>query len=350
MHKYLAQMVQLQNDVAVLETTSNNLHVEGFFGLTFDAAVFTNLTLDHLDFHKTWGCYQQSKEKLFASVTGTAVVNADDPAAGAFLKYDAAQKLTFGILDEQRPADALPNPDLTARALRQIGDRTTFWLSTPGGAAEVCVPLFGRHTVANVLAAVGLGLSQGVSFSSICETLGELRAPEGRLQRVDMGQPFSVFVDFAHNEDGLRQVYRAVRPMVSGRLIAVLGGGGLFPAKRPVLGALAAQYADRVIVTTEDPRRHDPVAAIDEVAAGVARGRGSQEPGAGEGVWWWRIVDRGEALVRALAMAQPGDTVLVTGRGGEKEMPVGDEWIPFDDVAVIQELLSRAEPEASGAP
>jgi UDP-N-acetylmuramoyl-L-alanyl-D-glutamate--2,6-diaminopimelate ligase len=212
------------------------------------------------------------------------------------------------------------------------------------------VPLFGRHAVANVLAAVALSLSQGVSVSTISETLSELRAPAGRLQRVAMGQPFSVFVDYAHNEDGLRQVYRTIRPRVSGRLIAVLGGGSIFPAKRPILGALAAQYADRVLITTEDPRNHDPVVAIDEVAAGLVQQRGSKGTDSGEGTWWWRIVDRREALSRALEMARPGDTVLVTGRGGEKLMPVGDEWIRFDDVAVIHGLLTGTRPKSESVP
>lgn len=348
-HWYLDRMVAAGLEYAVLEATSNNIHLEGFYGLQFDAAAFTNLTRDHLDFHETWEHYQQTKERLFAAVTGTVVVNADDPAAEHFLKYGSGKKLTFSILDELRPAAALPNPDVTAGSLRQEGDRTTFRLATPAGRAEVCVPLFGRHTVANVLAAVALGLSQGVPFPSIAATLSRLRAPEGRLQRLEMGQPFSLFVDFAHNEDGLRQVYRAVRPSVKGRLIAVLGGGALYPAKRPILGELAARYADLVIVTNEDPRKDDPVVIIDEVVAGVMRGR-AQRAGAdsGEGSWWWRITDRREALAWALSLAQPDDTVLVTGRGGEKLMPVGAEWLPFDDAAVLRELWTSGSVRCCG--
>jgi UDP-N-acetylmuramoyl-L-alanyl-D-glutamate--2,6-diaminopimelate ligase len=342
---YLDQMVKAGCEYAVLEATSFVLAHNRYYGFRFDAAAFTNLTPDHLQFHGTMEQYRLAKEKLFASVTGTAVVNAEDPAARHFLKYDAGQKLTFGILDDTGTGSMPIRPQVTASSLQYSSGRTSFLLSTPHGRASVSIPLFGRHTVANALAAVAICLSQGVPFDSITSTLSRLRPPEGRLQRVELGQPFSIIVDYAHNEDGLRQTYRAVRLMTSGRLIAVLGADGhRHGGKRIVTGALAAQYADYVILTNVNPRTTDPMSIINELAAGVAHGRrGCHERDGGEGTWWWRIEDRREAIAKALALARKGDTVLLTGKGPERFITIGD-WrnqIPFNDAEVVQELLSE---------
>jgi UDP-N-acetylmuramoyl-L-alanyl-D-glutamate--2,6-diaminopimelate ligase len=348
-HKFLDQMVKAGCDYAVLEATSCSLELDCFYGVGFEVCALTNLTPEHFELHGTMENYRAAKEKLFATEPKASVVNAEDPSASYFLKYNAGRKLTFGLLDASRPVTAPTIPDVAATALQQQGDQTTFLLSTPFGADEVCIPLFGRHTVANVLAAVAICLSQGVTFESITQSLSRLRPPEGRLQRVDVGQPFSVFVDYAHNPDGLQQVLSAVRPMAKGRLIAVLGAGGdRYREKRPILGALAVRYADYIIVTSQNPRSEDPMVIIDDVAEGIARALATRHDGSPkEGVWWWRIEDRREAIARALSLAREDDIVLVTGHGGENEMSVGKRRVPFNDVEVVKELLSGVPHEAN---
>ncbi len=339
----LREMVRQGCDYAVVETTSHSLEQNRVHGIYYHVAVFTNLTHDHLDYHKTMAEYQKAKEKLFANHPQVAIVNADDPAAPAFLAYPAQQKFTYGIVDRLRPKEALPHPDITASLLKLSVDKTMFLLTTPFGETNATLPLPGRFTIANVLAAVAACLSLKVPLEQIKTTLAHLQSVEGRLEKVDCGQPFSVIVDFAHTPDALQQVYNTVRPTVTGKLIAVLGATGRRDkTKRPILGALAGRYADLVFVTDEDPYTEDPKAIIDEVAAGVPRGRPNvKEPNKGEGTWWWRVLDRREAIAKALSMAKAGDMVIITGKGGEHVMAVGEKLIPYNDVKVVKEILGN---------
>jgi UDP-N-acetylmuramoyl-L-alanyl-D-glutamate--2,6-diaminopimelate ligase len=343
LQRYLAEMVRAGCEYAVVETTSHALDQDRVHGLYYDTVVFTNLTHDHLDYHKTISAYQEAKEKLFANNPRVAVVNADDPAARAFLKYNASQKFTYGILDQPRNKDAMREPDIAANRLKTSTDKTSFQLTTPFGDKEVSIPLPGRFTVSNVLAAVAICLGQAIPFEQVISTLLHLKAVEGRLEPVEMGQSFSVIVDFAHTPDALQQVYETLRPTVKGRLIAVLGAtGNRDKTKRPILGALAARYADLVIVTNEDPGAEDQLAIIDEVANGVKRGRPNNNGETkGEGEWWWKVTDRREAIAQALGMAKAGDLVIITGKGGEHVMVIGDKLVPYNDVKVVKEILSK---------
>lgn len=343
LHRYLKQMVDEGCEYAVIETTSHALDQNRVYGLNYRIVVLTNITPEHLDYHKNMRDYQKAKEKLFANTPDVAIVNADDPAASDFLAYPAHKKLTYGIVDQLRPKHALANPSIEASLLKLNPDKTLFRLTTPWGEEDTCIPLPGRFTVSNVLAAVGVCLSVKVPLPAIKETLAHLEPVEGRLEPVDAGQPFSVIVDFAHTPDALQQVYSTIRPMVKGKLIAVLGSmGNRDKTKRPILGALAGRYADLVIVTNEDPVNEDPQAIINEVAGGVPRGRPTgSEKDKGEGTWWWKITDRREAIAKALSMANKGDTVLITGKGGEHVMAVGDKLIPWNDVKVVKEILAQ---------
>ncbi len=343
LHRYLRDMVRAGCQYAVIETTSHALDQNRVYGIYYQSVAYTNLTHEHLDYHKTMAAYQKAKELLFAHHPKVAVINADDPAAADFLKYDASMKFTYGINDSLRPKQALPKPDIAASKLKSSFDKTSFTLSTPLGESDVTINLPGRFTIANALAAVGLALGEGIPLDQIKTTLSHLEPVEGRLEPVEMGQPFSVIVDFAHTPDALQQVYSTIRPMVTGRLIAILGSmGNRDKTKRPILGALAARYADFVIITNEDPVTEDPTAIINEIASGVPRGRmSSQEAKQGEGVWWWRIPDRREAIHKALGMAKPQDVVLITGKGGEHVMAVGTELIPWNDVTVVKDFLKK---------
>ncbi len=342
LHCLLKESVQAGCDYAVVETTSHSLQQNRVHGLYYEVVAFTNLTHDHLDYHKSMAEYQKAKEKLFANHPQVSVVNADDPTAADFLKYDARQKFTYGIMDRLRPKEALPSPDISASLLKLMSDGSTFQLNTPFGAAEIAMPLPGRFTIANALAAIGVALSQGVTLDQVKTTLARLQAVEGRLERVDCGQPFAVIVDFAHTPDALQQVYDTLRPTVTGKLIAVLGAtGNRDKTKRPILGALAGRYADWVFITNEDPYTEDPMAIINEVASGVPRGRPNPGENKGENSWWWRVSDRREAIAKALSLAKPGDMVVITGKGGEHVMAVGDKLIPYNDVKVVEEILTK---------
>jgi UDP-N-acetylmuramoyl-L-alanyl-D-glutamate--2,6-diaminopimelate ligase len=344
LQKHLAQIVAAGCEYAVVETTSHALDQNRVAGIYYDVVAITNITHDHLDYHQSMNDYQVAKEKLFAHHPQVSVVNADIPEANDFLKYEAIKKFTFGIVDQLRPKEATIQPDVTASLLKHSPAQTQFKLSTPFGEAEAVIPLPGRFTVSNVLCAITIGLSQSVSLDKIIDTLSILKPVEGRLEPVDCGQPYSIFVDFAHTPDALLQVYKTLRPMVAGKLIAVLGATGRRDkTKRPMLGALAGQYADLVIVTNEDPYDEDPVTIINEVAAGVPRGRpkATQQAvtGSGEGQWWWKMSDRREAISKALAMAEKNDLVIITGKGGEHVMAIGEKLVPYNDVQVIKELL-----------
>lgn len=343
LHTYLAQMVAAGCEYAVVETTSHALDQERVYGIYYHTVVFTNLTHDHLDYHKTMEEYRKAKEKLFAHSPQVSVVNADDASANEFLKYPATKKFTYGIDDTRRPKGSLPNPDISADFIKFMTDKTTCLLKTPFGETNVTMPLPGRFTLSNALAAVSVALAHGVSLDQVKTTLSQLKPVEGRLEVADFGQPYTVIVDFAHTPDALQQVYDTLRPSVNGKLIAVLGATGKRDkTKRPILGALAARYADFVIVTNEDPYDEDPNQIINEVAEGVKRGRpNNTSETKGEGEWWWRVPDRREGIAKALSLAKSGDCVVVTGKGGEHVMAIGDKLVPYNDVNVIKSLLNR---------
>lgn len=343
LHRLLKQCVDAGCEYAIVETTSHALTQNRVYGIYYETVIFTNLSHEHLDYHKTMDEYQKAKEKLFSNRPLISIVNADDAAAKSFLRYPAPHKFTYGINDSLRPKEALKNPDIAASLLKLSEDQTLFHLSTPWGEEDMSTPLPGRFTISNILAAITVALTHSIPLQQIKTTVSKMEAVEGRLEPVNQGQPFSVIVDFAHTPDALQQVYSTLRPMVKGKLIAVLGSmGNRDKTKRPILGALAARYADFVIVTNEDPGPEDPMNIINEIASGVPRGRPAvKEENKGENSWWWKIPDRREAITRALSMAQKGDCVLITGKGGEHVMAVGEKLIPWNDVKVVKEALSQ---------
>ncbi|MEK7548705.1 MAG: UDP-N-acetylmuramoyl-L-alanyl-D-glutamate--2,6-diaminopimelate ligase, partial [Patescibacteria group bacterium] len=324
LQRLLRRMVNQDCQDAVLEVTSIGLDQHRLWGINFYGAVFTNLTHDHLDYNQTMDSYRKAKGKMFAQKPYLSVINADDPAADYFLGFGANRTLTYGI---NEPSDIL------AKKIYPKSGGTDFVLLYGGRQATVNLPLPGVFNVYNVLAAAAVGFGLGISPEVIIHTLNHAQAVPGRMELVEAGQSFVVIVDYAHSPDALQKVYETIKPTVRGRLISVLGAAGERDrAKRPILGALAGRYADLVIVTDEDPYSEDPQAIIDQVAAGVPRGRPrrgrykinrqSQVPykykDTGENEWWWRILDRRGALERAVEMARPQDVLLVTGKGAEQ--------------------------------
>src|SRR5438128_4651770 len=314
-----------------MEVSSHALALARVEGLTFDVAVFTNLTQDHLDFHGTLDEYRRAKRRLFELLAQspksgrTAVVNADDPSGAEMVRGLDVPTLSFGLGASARiraveHASTLQGIRLHAR--------------TPRGDLHLTSPLIGEHNVMNLLGAVGVGLALDLEPAAIARALGAVGAVPGRFEQVRAGQPFLVVVDYAHTPDALERVLATARKLTRGRLGVVFGcGGDRDRGKRPIMGEIAARLADRVWVTSDNPRSERPDAIIDEILVGVRRagaapGRFATEP------------DRARAIAAVLAWAEAGDTVVLAGKGHETYQIVGADTLPFDDREVARGILS----------
>ena len=313
-----------------MEVSSHALALARVDELTFDVGVFTNLTQDHLDFHGTFEAYRAAKRHLFELLAQspkprrTAVVNADDPAGPAMTRDLPLTVLTFGL-----------GEDADIRALEHAStlDGIRLVARTPRGRVELASPLIGEHNVMNLLGAIATGLALDLDARAIARALGAVGTVPGRFEQVHADQPFLVVVDYAHTPDALERVLATARKLTTARLGVVFGcGGDRDRGKRPIMGEIAARLADRVWITSDNPRSERPEAIIDEVAAGVARV-------AGAGQRWEADADRRAAIAAALAWAEAGDTVVIAGKGHETYQIVGAETLPFDDRDVAREIL-----------
>jgi UDP-N-acetylmuramoyl-L-alanyl-D-glutamate--2,6-diaminopimelate ligase len=317
------QMLDGGDSAAVMEVSSHALELARVEGVHFAAAIFTNLTQDHLDFHPTMEDYFQAKRKLFTDCEPAhAVINLDDPY-GVRLASDA--EITAAVT-----TFALDDPAATYRATEVRTDLygSRFTVTGPDGAHELRSALRGRFNIYNALGAFAaarvLGVGLGTALTAL-ETGGQV---PGRFETVDEGQPFAVLVDYAHTPDSLENVLAAARHLTDGRLHVVFGcGGDRDRGKRPLMGEIAARLADRVIVTSDNPRSEEPEAIITEILTGIDR------PVEHE-------VDRRVAISGAVAQAGPGDVVVIAGKGHEQGQEFADgQKLPFDDVTVAQEAL-----------
>jgi UDP-N-acetylmuramoyl-L-alanyl-D-glutamate--2,6-diaminopimelate ligase len=321
-----AEMVAAGCTHAVLEVTSHALALKRVHGCRFEVAVFTNLTRDHLDFHGDMDAYFAAKRILFDSLLrpgGTAVINADDDWGRLLAQsLPGAQVVTFG-LKPQATVQAV-NLDLSLSGTR-------FRARTPHGEIEVQSPLLGLFNVRNMLGAIAAAVSLGVEPAAIQKALADFGGVPGRLERVDAGQGFAVVVDYAHTDDALKNLLETVRGLQPRRVITVFGcGGDRDRSKRPLMGAVASRLSDVVIVTSDNPRSEPPQSIIDEVLRGMNGGRGAARHA---------IVDRREAIAKALELAGDGDAVVIAGKGHETYQQVRDKQLPFDDRVVVRELL-----------
>ena len=308
------EMLDGGDRACAMEISSHALELRRADGIHIAAAVFTNLTQDHLDFHPTMEDYFQAKRRLFASpLTQARVVNVDDPYGRRLA--EEFPSTTFAI---DAPAD------YRAVDLRAGFAGTDCRFETPDGAFDVRVPLPGRFNIANALGAWAAVRTLGVELTALPESA---RVP-GRFEPVDEGQPFAVLVDYAHTPDSLENVLRAARELADGRVIAVFGAGGdRDRSKRPLMGEIGARLADIALVTSDNPRSEDPEAIIAEILAGA--GREVEHD-----------VDRRRSIQRAVALAEPGDVVVIAGKGHEQGQEFeGGRKEPFDDVTVAREAL-----------
>ena len=304
----------------VMEVSSHALALHRADAIHWAAAIFTNLTQDHLDFHPTMDDYFDAKRRLFDAQPAVAVVNVDDPYGARLARElgDDVPLVTIGI-------DA-PDADLRATDISSDFSGSAF---TAGGLG-LRSPLPGRFNIYNVLGAVAAARALGVSDETIVTALPGVDPVPGRFEPVDEGQPFALVVDYAHTPDSLENVLSAARPLTRGRLLCVFGcGGDRDRGKRPLMGEIAARLADHAIVTSDNPRSEDPDAIVAEIVAGIEQGAEAEA-----------IVDRRAAIEHAVQLAGPGDVVVVAGKGHEQGQEFeGGRKQPFDDVTVAREAL-----------
>jgi UDP-N-acetylmuramoyl-L-alanyl-D-glutamate--2,6-diaminopimelate ligase len=324
----LRRMVDAGMQAVVMEVSSHALALDRTAGCQFGTAVFTNLTQDHLDFHADMEDYFCAKLRLFTALDSKAraIVNGDDPYGGRVVEATRARVWTYAI---DRPAD------LRAEDVQISLDGVRFTARTPAGSVALRSPLVGRHNVHNILAALGVGLVQGVPLEASAAGVAALKNVPGRFEQVDTGQPFKVVVDYAHTEDALYRLLTTALTVRTGRIITVFGcGGDRDRSKRPKMGRVAARYSDIVVVTSDNPRTEDPDAIIREIVPGVEAGL--REAGHGR---YLILADRRAAIAEAIRLAQPGDLVLIAGKGHEDYQIIGKEKHPFDDRVVAREAI-----------
>lgn len=315
-----AELVRRGVRRVAMETSSHSLDQGRLDGLTFAAGVFTNLTRDHLDYHGTMESYLAAKLRLSALLgpDGVEVVNADDPAWRQ-MPLRAARR-TFGLS---------PVADVRAEELSLDHGGSTFLLRAPEGHATIRLPLLGEFNVANALGAAAAALAIGQPFARVAERLNAVPQVPGRMERITE-HPAVVLRDYAHTPDALVRALETLRPLTPGRLIVLFGAGGdRDRGKRPVMGRVAAEGADVVVITSDNPRTEDPEAIIDDIIPGVV------------GRPYVRIADRTEAIRAALKESRPGDTVLLAGKGHETYQVVGHEKLPFDERSIVLNALGQ---------
>ncbi len=326
----LAEMLEHGCRSAVMEVSSHALALKRVDGMRFAAAIFTNLTRDHLDFHEDMESYFAAKRRLFEMLDADApaVINADDPRAPA-LRAACRRAVTYGI---SQPAD------VTAGPVQLALDGLALDVRTPKGSVAIRSPLVGRPNVYNILAATAAAVALDLPLEAVARGVHALPGVPGRFEVVSSATDnVTVVVDYAHTDDALRNLLETARPLAGKRLITVFGcGGDRDRTKRPLMGMVASRLSDVVIVTSDNPRSEDPARIIEEIRRGIAPG-----PQGGRPIDVLSVVDRAEAIERAVAMAGAGDLVLVAGKGHEKYQQIGDRVLPFDDVAVAREALAR---------
>lgn len=322
--RWLASMVTHGTTHAALELSSHALDQRRTAGTLLDVAIISNITQDHFDYHKNFEAYRLSKLRIFEYLkpAGLAVVNVDDPGSLSCLDDAPKRTMTYGLDGEA---------DVTATIIEETLHSSRFRLVLGGDSQEIETHLIGRHNISNCLAAATAAMHFGASCSEIASGIEALASVPGRMEQVDCGQPFQVFVDYAHTEDALRRSVRFLRRLTPGRIICVFGAGGdRDRTKRPLLGN-AASEADVAVVTSDNPRSEDQHQIIQEILAGFAA----------TGIQPHIEADREHAICWALDHAEAGDTVLVAGKGHETEQIIGTQRRHFDDRAVIRSHLEH---------
>lgn len=322
---------------AVIESTSHGLVLQRVRGCDFDRGVVTNITHEHLDFHKTLSEYRRAKARLFEmldpardkglGIQPVAILNRDDSSYEILKPYCRVPILDYGF--DLSAAIRAVDVHLHARSTR-------FRTILPDGEIQIETPFIGRFNVSNCLAAIATAYSLGVPPADIAKALAGVSGVPGRMERINEGQPFTVIVDYAHTPDSLQKVLATLRPLTAGKLMVVFGSAGERDVqKRPLMGQIAAQMADFFVITDEDPREEDSEQILRDIA------QGAESQGKRKGQDFLCIADRTSAIATAFASAQAGDTIVLAGKGHEQSIFVGREKLLWDDRRVAREQLHK---------
>lgn len=337
--KILRKMVQAGCQYAVLEISSHAIRQYRTWGIPFDAAVITNLTHDHLDYHHDFTEYRNTKGRLFLSLAlskktemkKVSVINADDPESWYFAQFWAQKKYAYTLTGA-----SIGIPRVEAFNIKLTNGKTSFSLNSPVGKIDINLNLIGKYNVANALAAAAFAISQEIKLPIIKKGLEKIKGISGRMEEVDEGQPFRVLVDYAHTPDAFLKVFESVKLLVHHKIISVFGAtGDRDREKRPVLGEIAARHSDYVVLTLEDPGSEDPVEIIKAIEPGVIiEGKIKDKT-------YFKIIERTKAIEKAFELASKGDIVLLLAKGHEQVMQMKGEKVPWDDRKVAQSLLKK---------
>ncbi|HJC12113.1 MAG TPA: UDP-N-acetylmuramoyl-L-alanyl-D-glutamate--2,6-diaminopimelate ligase [Candidatus Agathobaculum intestinigallinarum] len=323
LHALFARMRDAGCTHVIMEVSSHSLVLDRVHGIHFAVGAFTNLTQDHLDFHKTMEEYRKAKALLF-TISDKGVINLDDPAAGAMLADAKCPCLTFSC--EKDAAD------LTAKNLKMHADGVEFVAATKGDLARVKLPIPGHFSAENALTALGIVLQLSMPLADAAKSLATATGVKGRVEVVPTDTDYTVLIDYAHSPDGVENVLRAVRGFARGRVVALFGcGGDRDRTKRPKMGKIAADLADFCIVTSDNPRTEDPKAIIDDILEGM---KGTKTP-------MQVIVDRPEAIHWALAHAKKDDIIVLMGKGHETYQEVNHVKHHMDEREIVRDFFTR---------
>ncbi len=330
-HKWLAEIANEKGKAAVLEVSSHGLIQGRVDQIQFDAALFTNLIPDHLDFHGNMEAYAKAKRELFRLLNQSskenkcAIANADDPMADFMLEGCLAHRLSFGLS---------PKADLRAEEISLNAGQTSFVARYRQESARFLIPLIGRFNVCNVLGAAAVGLHLGFSLEEMAGIFRRFETVPGRLERVPNQRGLHIFIDYAHVGDALDQVLQTLRETTRGRIITVFGAGGnRDPGRRPALAKAADRGSDLSIVTSDNPRSEDPEEICRQILAGFSSLKAVRVQ-----------LDRKKAIAEAIAAAKCGDIVLIAGKGHERTQIFAHQTVPFDDRDAVREALCELQP------
>ncbi|MBU0753547.1 MAG: UDP-N-acetylmuramoyl-L-alanyl-D-glutamate--2,6-diaminopimelate ligase, partial [Planctomycetes bacterium] len=322
LQRFLAEMVDENMGAAVMEVSSHALAQGRVDEIDFQTGVFTNLSREHLDYHRSMEAYGRAKALLFSKLSpaAAAVINADDPAGIQMIEASTCPVIRYGFS---------PGAEVTAIVRRLDVDGFSLILKTPSGDVDITSRLPGRFNVVNAMAAAAAALSLGVPLSAVKSGFETLRCIDGRMESIDCGQDFRVIVDYAHTPDALENILLNLRPLTKGRLITVFGcGGDRDRTKRPLMAEAVTLHSTHAFITSDNPRTEDPSDIIDDILQGVIpEGACEVEP------------DRRRAIEKAIAQAKGGDIVVIAGKGHENYQILKDGTVDFDDRQIVKETL-----------
>jgi UDP-N-acetylmuramoyl-L-alanyl-D-glutamate--2,6-diaminopimelate ligase len=329
LQRILGEMKSSGMEVVVMEVSSHGLAQKRTYGIDFDITLFTNLSRDHLDFHKTMDSYGEAKMKLFEGLSQEkkAILNFDDPFSEKIRDRTNAEIITYGLKEGADFRGVIQSFTLQ-------GSEMKVFFNDEEAVIQSRLP--GRTNLSNLLGAFALGISMGYSLEEVLMGIREVHDISGRLEPVEAGQPFKVFVDYAHTPDALKKVLLALKELTPNKVIVIFGcGGNRDRGKRPIMAKVATENAHFVILTSDNPRNEDPITILNAMKKGIAGGN------------YEIIPDRREAIQRGIELAKEGDTILIAGKGHEDYQVIGDEKFPFDDQEVARGILEKISSSGS---